>query len=35
MRKLLRWYGANPVHLLALLASFALAGYAAVQLPPR
>jgi hypothetical protein len=23
-----RWYGANPLHLLALLASFALAGYA-------
>jgi hypothetical protein len=24
-----RWYGANPLHLLALLAAFALAGYAA------
>ena len=23
-----RWYGANPLHLLALLAAFALAGYA-------
>ena len=32
MRRLLRWYGANPLHLLALLGSFALAGYAAVQL---
>ncbi len=29
-----RWYGAGPLHLLALLASFALAGYAAVQLVP-
>src|SRR5260370_1191530 len=24
-----RWYGAHPLHLLALLAAFALAGYAA------
>jgi hypothetical protein len=32
MHRLLRWYGANPLHLLALLGSFALAGYAAVQL---
>jgi hypothetical protein len=32
MRRLLRWYGANPLHLLALLGSFALAGYAAIQL---
>ena len=32
MRRLLRWYGANPLHLLTLLGSFALAGYAAVQL---
>jgi hypothetical protein len=32
MSRLLRWYGANPLHLLALLACFALAGYAAVQL---
>ena len=31
MSRLLRWYGANPLHLLALLACFALAGYAAVQ----
>jgi hypothetical protein len=34
VRRLTRWYGANPLHLLALLASFALAGYAAVQLVP-
>jgi hypothetical protein len=32
MRRLLRWYGANPLHLLALLGCFALAGYASVQL---
>jgi len=31
MRRLLRWYGANPLHLLTLLGSFALAGYAAIQ----
>jgi hypothetical protein len=34
MRRLLRWYGAGPLHLLALLAGFALAGYAALQLVP-
>jgi hypothetical protein len=34
MRRLLRWYGANPLHLLTMLGSFALAGYAAVQLVP-
>ncbi len=27
-RRIRRWYGANPLHLLALLAAFALAGYA-------
>ena len=32
MRHLLRWYGAGPLHLLSLLACFALAGYAAIQL---
>lgn len=32
MRRLTRWYGANPLHLLVLLACFALAGYAASQL---
>ena len=34
MRRLLRWYGAGPLHLLALLASFTLAGYAALRLVP-
>lgn len=32
MKRLARWYGANPLHLLALLGCFALAGYAAAQL---
>ena len=32
MRRLLRWYGANPLHLVTMLGSFALAGYAAAQL---
>ena len=31
MRRLLHWYGGNALHLLAFLASFALAGYAATQ----
>jgi hypothetical protein len=31
MSRRLRWYGADPLHLLTLLASFALAGYVAVQ----
>ncbi|MFF2542986.1 hypothetical protein ACFVUY_10515 [Kitasatospora sp. NPDC058063] len=30
--RLTRWYGAGPMHLLVLLASFALAGYAAERL---
>jgi hypothetical protein len=34
MRRLLRWYGANPLHMLALLGCFALAGYAAARLVP-
>jgi hypothetical protein len=34
LRRLLRWYGANPLHLLTMLGSFALAGYAAAQLLP-
>jgi hypothetical protein len=34
VRRITRWYGANPLHLLALLACFALAGYAAAQLVP-
>ena len=32
MRPFPRWYGASPLHLLAMLASFALAGYAAAGL---
>ena len=32
MKRVARWYGANPLHLLALLGCFALAGYAASQL---
>jgi hypothetical protein len=35
MRWFYRWYGANPLHLLTLIASFALAGYAAEKLLPR
>ena len=34
MRRFLRWYGASPLHLLTLLACFALAGYAAAELLP-
>jgi hypothetical protein len=34
MARFLRWYGANPLHLLTLGACFALAGYAAAQLVP-
>src|ERR1700761_7560303 len=33
-RRFLRWYGAGPLHLLTLLGSFALAGYAAAKLLP-
>ena len=32
MSRLLRWYGASPLHLLAMIGSFALAGYAAAEL---
>lgn len=32
MNRFRRWYGAGPLHLLALLAAFCLAGYAALQL---
>ncbi len=32
MRRFVEWYGASPLHLLSLLASFALAGYAALEL---
>ena len=28
MHRIQRWYGANPLHLIALIAAFALAGYA-------
>jgi hypothetical protein len=34
MRRQLRWYGASPLHLLALLACFGVAGYAAARLIP-
>lgn len=34
MRRQLRWYGASPLHLLAMLACFGLAGYAAARLIP-
>jgi hypothetical protein len=30
--RLLRWYGASPLHLLTMIGCFALAGYAAVML---
>ncbi|GAB1332432.1 hypothetical protein [Streptomyces sennicomposti] len=32
MARFARWYGANPLHLLALVSSFALTGYAMVRL---
>jgi hypothetical protein len=32
MNRIVGWYGANPLHLLALLGCFALAAYAAVRL---
>jgi hypothetical protein len=32
MTRFLRWYGSNPLHLLALISSFALSGYAVVRL---
>ena len=32
MGRFRRWYGSDPLHLLALLASFALAGYAAQRM---
>jgi hypothetical protein len=34
MRWFKRWYGANPLHLLSMLACFALAGYAAARWLP-
>jgi peroxiredoxin len=33
--RLLRWYGAGPLHLLTMAGCFALAGYAAVRLLPH
>jgi hypothetical protein len=35
MRRLLRWYGAGPLHLLTMIGCAALAGYAAVELLPN
>ncbi len=35
MRRFLSWYGAGPLNLLAMLAGFALAGYAAAELLPN
>lgn len=32
MRRFVKWYGASPLHLLVMLASLALAGYAAQRL---
>ncbi|MFK0288829.1 hypothetical protein ACIQVL_51455 [Streptomyces sp. NPDC090499] len=32
MARLVRWYGSGPLHLLVLIASFALTGYALVRL---
>jgi hypothetical protein len=32
MARFVRWYGSGPLHLLALIASFAIAGYALVRL---
>ncbi|MGA8113045.1 MAG: hypothetical protein WCA46_05230 [Actinocatenispora sp.] len=34
MSRLFSWYGANPLHLLAMLGCVALAGYAAARLVP-
>jgi hypothetical protein len=34
MRRFLRWYGAGPLNLLAMLGCFALAGYAAAEVLP-
>jgi hypothetical protein len=35
VRRFPRWYGASPLHLLALLGCFALAGYAVAELLPN
>ncbi|MGH3094491.1 MAG: hypothetical protein ACRDMV_00650 [Streptosporangiales bacterium] len=34
LRRLLGWYGSGPLHLVALLAAFSLAGYAATRFVP-
>ncbi len=34
MQRFIRWYGAGPLHLVALIACFVIAGYAAVRLVP-
>ena len=35
MSRFLRWYGASPLHLLTMIACFALAGYAVAELLPN
>jgi hypothetical protein len=35
MRRLLRWYGAGPLHLLTMIGCFALAGFAVAELLPN
>jgi hypothetical protein len=35
MNRFSRWYGAGPLHLLTMIGSFALAGYAAAELLPN
>jgi hypothetical protein len=35
MRRFLHWYGAGPLHLLTMVACFALAGFAVVELLPN
>ncbi len=34
MRRLFRWYGASPLHLLTMAGCLALAGYAVAELLP-
>ncbi len=34
MQRFIRWYGAGPLHLVALIACFVIAGYAAARLIP-
>jgi hypothetical protein len=35
MHRFFRWYGASPLHLLTMVACFALAGYACAELLPN